>query len=130
MQINSLYSLITTLRNSQKANKNYIIHPYTRTLLSVTTILYKEGFIRGFFLKQISGKKNICILLKYKDDQAVIKEISTDSFPKSNFSVKQKEIMKKYNGKGLTLLSTNIGIITNETAFKKNRGGKILFKIK
>nr|YP_009476719.1 ribosomal protein S8 [Proteomonas sulcata]AVM81212.1 ribosomal protein S8 [Proteomonas sulcata] len=130
MQINTIFSLLTNIRNSQKAGKNNIIQPYTKTLFSIVTLLYNEGFVRGFFLKRINKKKMLCILIKYKNDLPTIKEISAASFPKSNFNIKKDELVKNYNGKGLIIMSTTKGIITNETAFKYQKGGKILFKIK
>jgi small subunit ribosomal protein S8 len=42
---------------------------------------------------------------------------------------KCKKLDKSFNGIGLSIISTNKGILTNEQAFLQKVGGQFLFKI-
>ena len=65
--------ILLNLSNSfktSKQNKISIIEiRFSKKVFNLTSILLKEGLIRGYFLK---NAYTICILLKYVDDQNIV----------------------------------------------------------
>ena len=69
------------------------------------------------------------MLLKYIDDRPAIQNIIFESRPGFKSFKKCKNLTKSFNGVGISVISTNKGIMTNEKAFYQKIGGQCLFKI-
>ena len=115
--------------NAQKIGVNSIVCSHSKTLEKILIILTNEGFIRGFFNKKDKASSKCYILLKYVNDRPAIEKIIFESRPGLKKFKKFKDLNKPYNGIGLSIMSTNKGIMTNETAFYNKLGGQCLFKI-
>jgi len=123
--INSLNQIM----NGQKIGANVVICVHSKVLDQILSILTEEGFIRGFF-KQNAGSSLKCnVLLKYVNDKGAIQKMIFGSTPGLSSFKKCKELDKSFNGIGLSIISTNKGILTNEQAFLQKVGGQFLFKI-
>ena len=123
--INSLNQIM----NGQKIGANLIVCSYSKILEQILVILTEEGFIRGFFKEKNGFSYQCYILLKYVDNEPVIKNIIFESRPGLKCFKKWKDLSKSSNGVGISIMTTNKGIITNEQAFYKKVGGQCLFKI-
>ena len=115
--------------NGQKIGANAIVCSHSKTLEQVLNILTDEGFIRGFFKEKVGSYEKCYILLKYVDDKPAIKNLVFSSRPSFKSFIKWKDLSKSVNGVGISIMSTNKGIITNEEAFYRKVGGQCLFKI-
>jgi small subunit ribosomal protein S8 len=115
--------------NGQKIGANAIVCSHSKTLEQVLNILTDEGFIRGFFKEKVGSYEKCYILLKYVDDKPAIKDLVFSSRPGFKSFIKWKDLSKSVNGVGISIMSTNKGIITNEEAFYRKVGGQCLFKI-
>jgi len=115
--------------NGQKIGANAVVCSHSKTLDQVLNILTEEGFIRGFFKEKIGSYEKCYILLKYVDDKPAIKNVVFSSRPGFKSFIKWKDLSKSINGVGISIMSTNKGVITNEEAFYKKVGGQCLFKI-
>lgn len=115
--------------NGYRLRVNVVSCHHSKVLEQVLVVLTREGFIRGFFKKRVGCSYKCYVLLKYVNDHPCITFAKMES--KSGFQVykKCKDLRKFCNGLGVQLLSTRIGIITNEEAFSKKVGGKVLFRI-
>jgi len=70
------------------------------------------------------------IYLKYGPGQsAVVYGLKRISKPSRRVYVKSKDIKSVYNGMGLSILSTSIGVMTDKRARQENVGGEILCNI-
>lgn len=113
----------------QRIGANSVICLHSKIVGRILNILTVEGFIRGFFKEKIGIYEKFYILLKYVDDEPAIKSVIFSSRPGLKSFKKWKDLNKSRNGTGLSIISTNKGIITNEEAFYKKLGGQCLFKI-
>jgi small subunit ribosomal protein S8 len=119
--------MLTRIRNAAKAKFNSVDIPGSTLKTEVAKILKSEGFIRNYkFLKD--GKQGILrVYLKYGEGQSnVIWKLKRISKPSRRVYVRCKDIKPVYNGLGIAILSTSIGVITDKKARQERVGGEIL----
>jgi len=119
--------MLTRIRNAAKAKLNSVDIPGSTLKTEVAKILKSEGFIRNYkFLKD--GKQGILrVYLKYGEGQSnVIWKLKRISKPSRRVYVRCKDIKPVYNGLGIAILSTSIGVITDKKARQEKVGGEIL----
>jgi len=122
--------MLTRIRNGVKAKFNSVDVPGSKLKTELAKILKEEGFIKNYkFLKD--GKQGILrIYLKYGQGQSpVVYGLKRISKPSRRVYVKSKDIMPVYNGMGVSILSTSMGVMTDKKARQENVGGEILCNI-
>ena len=93
-------------------------------------ILKQEGYIADYkLLSDSNNKGNLSVDLKYSNGLPVIKEIKRVSKPGRRVYVRATSIPKIQNGLGLAIVSTSIGIMSDNDARSKNVGGEIICKV-
>lgn len=121
--------MLTRIRNGQKAGLNEIIlfWPTPNFCIKLLTIFQAEGFIRGFKKIIINQKIYILVLLKYTEFQnPIIKKIERISKPGKRSYISSKNLWKLNNGKGLLILSTPRGLMTDTQARILSAGGELI----
>jgi small subunit ribosomal protein S8 len=127
MSIDVIGNFLTIIRNGIMASKPFVIAQASRTNLSLAQILKDEGFIRDFaVIEQDAAKKEVKIFLKYVQGESVIHEITRKSKPSRRVYAGSKRIAPVIGGLGLSILTTNKGIITNKKAKELGVGGEII----
>ena len=124
-----IISSLNQMMNGQKIGANLVICSHSKILEQILVILTDEGFIRGFFKEKTGFSYQCYILLKYVDNQPAIQNIKFESRSGLRLFKRWKDLNKSFNGVGISIMSTNKGIITNEQAFYKKVGGQCLLKI-
>ena len=93
-------------------------------------VLKREGFIRNFAEKEMKPGINFFeIELKYYNGKPVITEIKRVSKPGRRVYSSIKNLQKKYNGLGISILSTPRGVMSDNEAREANVGGEVLCTI-
>jgi len=124
-----IISSLNQIMNGQKVGANVIVCVHSKVLDQILNILTEEGFIRGFFNQNVGTSLKCNVLLKYINDKGAIQKLVFGSTPGLNSFKKHKRLDKSFNGVGLSIISTNVGILTNEQVFSRKVGGQFLFKI-
>ena len=122
--------MITRIRNAQMRLLNNVRIPGSKFREKILDVLKQEGYIADY--KQLSdsnNKKSLSVDLKYNNGLPVIKEIKRVSKPGRRIYVRATSIPKIQNGLGLAIVSTSIGIMTDNDARSKNVGGEIICKV-
>ena len=122
--------MITRIRNAQLRTLNTVTIPNSKFRARILEVLKEEGFISDF--KSSSNEKNNKLLLvdlKYNNGVPVIKEISRVSKPGRRIYTKADSIPKIQNGLGIAIVSTSMGIMTDNDARSKNVGGEIICRV-
>lgn len=120
MRDDNLAIMFSSMKNAEAIGKQTCIVPRSKLIIKILELLKKENYIKSF---EDAGKNLKVILAKRISDCGVIKP---------RFSVKKGEYEKwerRYlpaKGFGLLIVSTNIGVVTQEYANKKGVGGKLL----
>jgi len=123
------FSWITQNNNNTKVNHN--------SVQNILKILRYSGYIRGFDYgltvfsrKNYQIKHQIIIHLKYDEfGKNVINWITLISTPSIAKYATTKYLWQLRNTPGLSIISTPIGIITDDEARRYNVGGYLLFTI-
>ena len=124
-----LSDLLTRIRNGQRTSKSVVDSPSSKLRINVLDALKREGFIRGYSVEELQGKRDqsrVRIELKYYEGEPVIREIHRVSKPGRRVYSKIRELSLVYNGLGISILSTPKGILSDSEARAQNVGGEVL----
>ena len=127
MVINNLSLALSIIYNSSLSFKSNAHVPTTKLNLSLINLLYKEGYIRGFFY----NSKKISVFLKYTEYlKPVIKYIKIISTSGKRITISNKTLSKIQKNSGTLLLSTSKGLMTSKKAKEAySIGGEVLCKL-
>ena len=122
--------MITRIRNAQMRLLNNVRMPGSKFREKVLEVLKQEGYIADFkLLSDSHNKSSLSVDLKYSNGLPVIKKIKRVSKPGKRIYVRAASISKIQNGLGLAIISTSIGIMTDNDARSKNVGGEIICEV-
>lgn len=125
-----LGDMLSRIRNGQMAQKTVIECPHSNLRENVCAVLKDEGFIRSY--KKDAGENNKAVLhieLKYAEGRGVIRKIDRVSTPGRRVYTNVKEMPRFYNGLGVLILSTPMGVIPDSKARASNVGGEVLCQV-
>ncbi|MFA5145256.1 MAG: 30S ribosomal protein S8 [Candidatus Omnitrophota bacterium] len=116
----------TMIRNAKMAKKETVDVPASNTIKSILDILKKESYIENFKLIE-DGKQGLArIYLKYVAGKSAIINIKRVSHPGLRVYVKHKKVPSVLRGRGLAIVSTSKGVMTDGQARDLGLGGEIL----
>ena len=122
--------MITRIRNAQMRKLNNVKIPNSNFRVKILEVLKHEGYISNYkVLSDTKNKRSLLIDLKYSNGLPVIKEIKRVSKPGRRIYAKATSIPKIQNGLGLAIVSTSIGIMSDNDARTKNVGGEIICRV-
>lgn len=121
--------VLASLKNAFVAKKEELIVPYSYTIFKISEILKSQGYIENFRKIEDSKRMYIKLYLKYKNKKSVISQVRRISKPSRRVYVKKGEIPQVLGGRGLALISTSKGLLTDIQARQSGLGGEVLFYI-
>jgi len=122
--------MLTRIRNAQKAGHSTVSAPASKMKKQILDILKNEGYIADFETTEDKGRKNLLIQLKYdKNGSPVIHSIDRISKPGIRKYVSYSEVKPVMGGMGISVLTTNKGILTNREAKKLKIGGELICRV-
>ena len=122
--------MITRIRNAQMRKSSNVTIPNSNFRVKILEVLKHEGYISNYkVLSDTKNKRSLLIDLKYSNGLPVIKEIKRVSKPGRRIYAKADSISKIQNGLGLAIVSTSMGIMSDNDARLKNVGGEIICKV-
>jgi small subunit ribosomal protein S8 len=128
--VDPIGDMITRIRNAQMRMLNNVRIPGSKFREKILDVLKQEGYIADYkLLLDSNNKSSLSVDLKYNNGLPVIKEIKRVSKPGRRIYVRATSIPKIKNGLGLAIVSTSIGIMTDNDARSKNVGGEIICKV-
>lgn len=92
-------------------------------------ILKQNDYISDFAVQGEGVQKAISVTLRYVGDTPVISGVKRVSKPGRRIYKAAKQIPRTLNGYGLTIVSTNQGLMDVKDAVKKNVGGEVFCQI-
>ena len=122
--------MITRIRNAQLRTLNSVSIPNSKFRARILDVLKEEGYISDYkFLSDAKNKGSLIINLKYNNGLPVIKEIRRISKPGRRIYTKADSIPKIQSGLGIAIVSTSMGIMSDNDARSKNIGGEIICRV-
>jgi len=129
--VDPIGDMIARIRNAQLRALSKVTIPSSKFRARVLEILKQEGYIANY--KVLSDNKNkkesLLVDLKYNNGLPVIKEIKRVSKPGRRIYAKADSLTKIQNGLGLAIVSTSMGIMSDNDARTKNIGGEIICQV-
>jgi len=128
MSIDIIGNFLTVIRNAIARSKPSVTTSYSKLKHELALVLQEEGFVGAIEVlnEQDIVKKQIKIVLKYVDNESVIHEITRVSKPSRRVYAGTGNIKPVIGGLGISVLTTNKGLITDKTAKKVRAGGEII----
>ena len=126
----SLSDMLARIKNAHRARKSNTSCYKSNLNMNVLSVLKDEGYIRDFRdLEVRKGINSIQIDLKYFNGNPVIKNIKRVSKPGIRVYSKISDLPKTYGGLGISILSTSMGVMSDNKARQKNVGGEVLCEV-
>ena len=122
-------NFLTSLRNAYLARKQQVAVPHSRIKAQLAGLLADAGFVDKVKVEGEVPHKKIIISLAYYDQLPALTKVRRMSKPSVRVYAKAGQIPLALSGRGLTILSTSKGLMTDRTARKAGLGGEIICKI-
>lgn len=128
--MDTVAQFLTRIRNAGLAKHDKVDIPSSNLRVGIAKILQQSGYIRSYKVAR-DGKQGVMrVYLKYNQaGRPVINTIQRLSRPGRRLYVKANEIPEVRSGFGISILSTNQGIVSGDTAKKENLGGELLCQL-
>ena len=118
------------IRNAILAGKEKVDVPSSNIRKNIAKKLEQYGYIRGYRVADDGRQGLMRIYLKYDESQTpAIQSIQRLSKPSCRRYIKAVDIQDVRSGYGLTILSTNQGVLSGKEARKQKVGGELLCEI-
>ncbi|MBQ3388368.1 MAG: 30S ribosomal protein S8 [Thermoguttaceae bacterium] len=122
--------MLTRVRNALKVERNVVKVPYSQLKARIADVLKREGYIWDYEVVEEGKFKAINILLKYGPrGERVIQHIQKVSKPGRRYFSGPKDLRPVLNGFGISILSTNQGVLSDREARKNNVGGEVICEV-
>jgi len=147
MMTDTLADMLTRIRNGNRIEMPFVDMPATRLKINVAQVLKDEGFIQGYHVGAVGRDEQghetwkdvndltipklvLRVELKYgPEGERVIRHISRVSKPGCRKYVRASEIRPVLDGLGISVLSTNKGVISDRQAKAQRLGGELLCQV-
>ena len=128
--MDTIGNFLTVIRNAGMAKHEKVDIPNSNIRQGIAKVLQNAGYIRDFKVARDGKQGMMRVYLRYTENgEHVLKHLSRVSRPSRRIYVKAGEIPKVRSGYGMTILSTNKGILSGEDATNNNVGGELLCKV-
>lgn len=126
MIIDPIADMLTRIRNAITAKQENVIVPISKEKETIANILLNEGYIKS--IEKVTDKsKNLKIEIKYDENgNSVINGLKRISKPGLRVYATVDKLPKVIGGMGISIISTNKGILTDKKARELKVGGEVL----
>lgn len=121
--------MLTRIRNASSAGHKMVDIPASKLKTSIARVLYNHGFILGF-RRMEDGKQGVLrVYLAYRNGTPLIVGLKRISKPGCRVYAGVDALPKVMGGRGVAVLTTPRGIITDFEARKHKVGGEVLLHV-
>lgn len=121
--------MLTRIRNAIAAGKREVRLPNSKVKLSVAQQLKKSGYLSAVTTEKGTPRDTLVITIHEEGANPVISEIQRVSTPGRRVYSSAAEIPRVKSGRGILLVSTSKGIMTDNEARKNRLGGELICKV-
>ena len=121
--------MITRIKNACAAGRKDLVLSHSKVKEDIVKILKNNNYIEDYQVIDKEPQKEMKIVLRYVGKLSAITNVKRVSKPGRRIYVKAGEIPQTLNGYGLTILSSNQGVMDDKTARKAKVGGELLCQI-
>ncbi|KPK96814.1 MAG: 30S ribosomal protein S8 [Omnitrophica WOR_2 bacterium SM23_72] len=118
--------MFTVIRNAYMAHKETVDVASSVTIKSILEILKTENYIENYKLMEDNKQGVARIYLKYVSHKPAIRNIKRISRPGLRVYVKHQKVPSVLRGRGLAIISTSKGVMTDKQAREVGMGGEVI----
>ena len=127
MNTDPIANMLTRIRNALMARHDFTDMPASKIKISLAETLKKEGFVRGYEVRQDEVRRTMRVHLAYTDKrEPTITGIQRISKPGLRVFVQKRDTPRVYGGLGIAIISTSQGLLTGGEARKRGLGGEVI----
>lgn len=127
MMTDPIADMLTRIRNALRNRAQSCTIPASRLKVSILDVLKREGYITGY---EVQGEGKQCVIrveLKYgPEGEQVIANLQRFSKPGCRRYRGVEELPKARGGLGISVVSTNQGVLSDRECRSKRLGGEVL----
>jgi small subunit ribosomal protein S8 len=127
--IDSIGDMLIRIQNALMASHQQVTIPHSKMKEAVAQILLNNQYISEMKVVDKSPQKDIEITLRYVGKLPAISGVKRVSKPGRRLYAGAKKAPVTLGGYGLTILTTNKGVMTSKEARKQNVGGEVLCQV-
>ena len=121
---------LTAIRNASSLGKPYVELRSVKLRVSIIDALKRAGYVWGYEFSERSGVSFVSVALKYSEaGLGAIRSISMVSKPGNRVYCKRDQIRIVVQGLGVSLMSTNRGVVTDREAREYGVGGEVICNV-
>lgn len=121
--------MIIRIKNAVMAEHKELILPHSKMKEAIAKILKENNYIADYKVEEKKPQSDIKLTLNYINGVAAISGVKRISKPGRRVLLPVDKIPRTLNGYGVTIISTNKGVVDDKTARKQNLGGEVLCQI-
>lgn len=121
--------LLTRIRNAIMAGKNEVRLPHSKMKQTVAEQLKKSGYLTAVTVEKGTPRDTLVVTIYEPGTNATINEIVRVSKPGRRVYAAVSEIPRVKSGRGVVLVSTSKGVMTDNEARKAKLGGELICKV-
>ncbi len=119
--------MLTRIRNANNLMWGEVSMPSTAIKINIAEVLKREGFVRDFEIVARPLQNELKIKLKYgPEGEKVIRSITRTSKPGCRVYRSYEDLPRILSGQGMSVVSTNQGVLSDRECREKKVGGEIL----
>ncbi len=121
--------MLTRIRNAANVRKNTVVLPHSKVKESIAQLLASNKFIDS--VEVIDGEvgKLLKLTIYGEGENARITEIKRMSTPGRRWYVGSADIPVVKRGRGIVVVSTSKGLMTDKQARAQSLGGELICKV-
>jgi small subunit ribosomal protein S8 len=118
--------IFTRIRNAIMAKKENLDVPSSNMIKAILDILKRENYIDDYKVMEDKKQGILRIYLRYVSGKSAITIIKRVSRPGLRLYVRKEKIPTVLRGRGIAIVSTSQGLLTDKQAKEKSLGGEII----
>jgi small subunit ribosomal protein S8 len=132
MMTDPIADMLTRIRNANIAFHDDVVMPSSKLKEALARILEREGYILGFAVENDAARpgRQLKIEMKYTPDRKrTISGLRRISKPGLRVYSGAEAVPRVLGGMGISILSTNQGLMTDREARQRRVGGEVLCQV-
>ena len=121
--------MLSRIRNAIAVNKHQVSLPHSKAKEAVARLLKDNQYLDDVSVEDAPVGKTLVITISRPQANARITELSRVSKPGRRYFAKAEKIPTVKRGRGIVIVSTSKGLMTDSEARKAGIGGELVCKV-
>jgi len=122
--------MLARVRNAVLVGHSHVVMPSSKMKVEIARVLKDEGYIRNYEVIHDGPRSTLRVWLKYSEDKTpVITGLSRVSRPGRREYRGLRDVPWVMSGLGIAILSTPLGVMTDQQARRSRVGGEVLCQV-